>query len=246
VSRQKYIDSVARLATLLEPSRRRLYDFVCAQPGPVSRDEAADGVGVSRAMAAFHLDQLVEAGLLRADYRRLAPGRAGPGTGRPSKLYRRSRHRLDVTLPVRAYELLARLLAETLSQPTGGATPRQAGRELGRSLGFRARKRLAAHPSRARLTRCLTDLLADVGFEPTSATSGASAEIRSRNCPFDPISRQLPDVVCQAAVGIAAGAVEAVGADHLSVQREVRAQLCCVVLRPVDGESNPTKTATGM
>ncbi|WP_318216156.1 hypothetical protein [Streptomyces sp. SCL15-6] len=34
----------------------------------VTRDEAAAGFGISRKLAAFHLDELVDAGLLRARY----------------------------------------------------------------------------------------------------------------------------------------------------------------------------------
>jgi len=68
-------------------------------------------VGVDRSLAAFHLDKLVERGLLEATYRRLS-GRTGPGSGRPSKLYRRSARQHELTLPPRRYELAARLLVE--------------------------------------------------------------------------------------------------------------------------------------
>ena len=54
-----------------EPTRRALYDWVVRAGRGVGRDEAASGVGVSRALAAFHLDRLVAAGLLEAEYRRL-------------------------------------------------------------------------------------------------------------------------------------------------------------------------------
>ena len=69
------------LAALREPIRAQLYQYVQKRLAAVSRDEAADAVGVSRAMAAFHLDKLVELGLLRAEYRRLS-GRSGRGAGR--------------------------------------------------------------------------------------------------------------------------------------------------------------------
>ena len=60
------------LAALREPIRRRLYEYVVRQAAAVSRDEAAQAVGTSRAMAAFHLDKLEELGLLRAEFRRLS------------------------------------------------------------------------------------------------------------------------------------------------------------------------------
>ena len=69
-------EQIAPLASLADPTRRRLYLFAVARPQGVGRDEAATGVGISRALAAFHLDRLVADGLLVADYRRLS-GRTG-------------------------------------------------------------------------------------------------------------------------------------------------------------------------
>src|ERR671939_88936 len=82
-------DHVAAVAALAEPTRRRLYDHVVRQPGPVSRDEAAAALGVPQPTTAFHLDRLVADGLLDVHYERRS-GRTGPGAGRPAKLYRRA------------------------------------------------------------------------------------------------------------------------------------------------------------
>src|SRR5512144_564605 len=102
---------IESLAVLDEPVRRKLYLYVVGRGGDVSREEAARGVRVSRALAAFHLDKLVEADLLQASFRRLG-GRKGPGAGRPSKLYRRSSAQLDVSLPRRSYELAGHILTQ--------------------------------------------------------------------------------------------------------------------------------------
>ena len=80
---------VSGVGALAEPARRALYLYVVAQPGPVSRDQAAAGAGLPRHTAKFHLDKLVADGLLETEYRRMS-GRRGPGAGRPTKLYRRS------------------------------------------------------------------------------------------------------------------------------------------------------------
>ena len=82
-NRENLDDRLAPLAALAEPARRRLYDFVVLQADPVSRDQAAAGVGVPRHVAKFHLDRLVAGGLLDVEYRR-PPGRGGPGAGRPA------------------------------------------------------------------------------------------------------------------------------------------------------------------
>jgi predicted ArsR family transcriptional regulator len=211
------------MAALREPNRRRLYQFVRRQPRAVSRDEAAEAAGISRALAAFHLDKLVGLGLLKAEYRRLS-ARTGPGAGRTSKLYRRSRHQFAISLPHRNHELLARLLAE--SSDSGGRISPDAepARQYGRSLGSRARKRLRGHPVPARLLECVEAVLESLGFEPYRASPG---EVRLRNCPFDPLSRRYTPVVCGVGQAVISGIVERVGADLLRVGRDEQPDRCC-------------------
>ena len=58
---------------------RALYAYVRSAAAPVTREAAAEAVGISRKLAAFHLDKLVEAGLLEAGTRtaQRAPRRPG-------------------------------------------------------------------------------------------------------------------------------------------------------------------------
>src|SRR3569833_1547391 len=107
----EFAADVASLAALSEPVRRALYRFVVAQDRPVSRENAAAGVGVPHHVAKFTLDRLVADGLLDVEYRR-PPGRSGPGAGRPTKLYRRAARRFAVSLPERHYDVVGRILAE--------------------------------------------------------------------------------------------------------------------------------------
>jgi predicted ArsR family transcriptional regulator len=227
------------IASLREPTRRALYDYVERQPGPVSRDEAAGALGLTRPLAAFHLDRLVEAGLLTADYRRMS-GRRGPGAGRPAKLYRRSRRLVEVSLPRRDHKLLAGLLASAMAQPGREASAAEPARDFGRSLGSRARRRLRSRvPAAPRLAECVEDVLETIGFEPFHAPSG---ELRARNCPFDPLSKRFTTVVCGAGQALVGGVIEGVGADHLGVTREEHADRCCVV---VAARSRPESKIAG-
>jgi predicted ArsR family transcriptional regulator len=68
-------DALPRLGALAEPVRRQLYRCVVAAPMPVSRDEAAEACGISRSLAAYHLDRLVEDELLEASWRSSTGGR---------------------------------------------------------------------------------------------------------------------------------------------------------------------------
>jgi predicted ArsR family transcriptional regulator len=226
VPKPTFAQRLDALAALREPIRAQLYRYVEKRLAPVSRDEAADAVGVSRAMAAFHLDKLVELGLLRAEYRRLS-GRSGRGAGRPSKLYRRSRREFAVTIPERNHELLARLLAEAMSGPDGGTQTEDAAYQYGQSLGARAHHRISGRVTAKRLTGCVVDALDDLGFEPVRSDSG---DVWARNCPFDPLSRTYPAVVCRTAISMVRGVIGGVGAEDVSVTRDPRADRCCVVL----------------
>src|SRR5438093_620002 len=149
---------MAAIASLDEPVRRGLYCYVARQRRDVGRGEAARALRISRALAAFHLDKLVRQGLLDTSYRRLT-GRRGPGAGRPAKLYRRSAHQLDLTLPRRRYELAGRMLAQALTEarsPAAVRALRRAARNLGRSLGADAsRGRRGAGTARGPLARLL-------------------------------------------------------------------------------------------
>src|SRR5689334_24553112 len=117
-----FVRDVAGISALNEPVRRDLYLFVSRQERPVGRDQAADGVGLPRHTAKFHLDKLVEEGLLDTEFRRLS-GRRGPGAGRPTKLYRRSVREVAVTLPQRHYDLAGQILAGAVEAAARDGVP---------------------------------------------------------------------------------------------------------------------------
>src|ERR671916_286579 len=135
---------ISAVAALDEPTRRRLYDHVVRKPEPVSRDDAAAALELPRTTAAFHLDRLVDEGLLDVVYQRRT-GRTGPGAGRPAKLYQRSNQHVAVSLPQRRYDLAGLLLSSALEHAErSGDSPRtaldQRAYQLGRKLGDTARK----------------------------------------------------------------------------------------------------------
>ena len=217
---------LARLATLEDPVRRALYLFVVERGHDTSRDQAARGVGVSRALAAFHLDKLVQHGLLEVAYRRLTRKR-GPGAGRPAKLYRRSGAQLAVSLPPREYELAARVFADALA--TGGARRplQRVAKSLGRRLG-------AASPrprktSRRAARRALVATLTRHGYEPVAAADGS---IVLRNCPFDALARAHRDLMCGANRALVEGFRRGAGLSDYEVVATSEPGRCCATVRP--------------
>jgi predicted ArsR family transcriptional regulator len=77
------MDPLATLTTLGDATRRRVYEHVADQDGPVSRDEAAAATGIARTLAAYPLDRLDAEGLRHVAYPRRS-GRTVTGDGPPS------------------------------------------------------------------------------------------------------------------------------------------------------------------
>ena len=217
------------IAVLGDPVRRALYLYV-SRNAEVSRDQAARALRTSRAVAAFHLDKLLDAGLLEASYRRLS-GRAGPGAGRPSKLYRRSALQVDVTLPARRYEVAARLLVEATRE--GGATAlaslERAAEAWGRQIGSEARQRAGARAAPARLLRHALETLESAGFEPRH--TGPGGDIVLGNCPFDALRAGGPPIVCRMNVALCRGFLAGLEASEWTVRFEPRPDRCCVAIQ---------------
>ncbi len=215
---------IERLALLDDPVRRALYAHVARQAGYVGREQTAAAVGISRGLAAFHLDKLAAEGLLEVVYRR-PEGRRGPGAGRPAKLYRRSPGQVSVSLPPRDYELLAGLLAGALDRPlpedVAGELAEAAGR-AGGALGSEARRRAGGRPA----LEAGLEALARQGFEPER--EGDSVALR--NCPFQAVAAEHPDLVCPLNLALVEGFVAALDAG-LRVRLEPRAGACCVVIQ---------------
>ena len=181
------------LAGLGDPIRRALYRHVAERGVPVSRDAAAAAVGISRPLAAYHLDKLVDDGLLEPRYRRRS-GRRGPGAGRPAKHYVRADRQLELSLPARDYGALAELLAGAVEADPSGAAKiafQRAAATLGAEVGAEA----ASHTDPDQALAALRRALADRGYEPYDEPDGT---IRLRNCPFDRIAAQHRDLVCGA------------------------------------------------
>ena len=219
---------MAAVAALAEPIRGRLYRHVLER-GEASREQAARGLAVSRALAAFHLDKLVELGLLEVRYQRLT-SRTGRGAGRPAKLYRRSARELRVALPDRRYDVLARILARAVAGGAGGRGPgavRRAARRFGAALAAAARARLAGRATQAQLLQEAEAVLRDYGFEPIPQDGG----LRLRNCPFDAVARDHRALICGANLCLMEGLVAGLGMLGVKATLDPQPGQCCVVFR---------------
>lgn len=221
---------VRSISALDDPTRRRLFEFVRTTGHPVTREAAAEALGMSRKLAAFHLDKLVEVGLLSAGYDRSA--RSGT-LGRTPKTYQASGRAIRVSIPVRRPEALAELLLAAISSAHDGETTAEAALRLayeaGRDLGVAIREesrfgRLG--PERA--LGVAAAVLAELGFEPTRE----SGCIRLRNCPYQPMSMQATELVCGMNHRHLAGVLAGLQAPpSISAVLAPRPGQCCVEVR---------------
>ena len=225
---------MAALALLADELRQRLYRFICAQPGPVTRDQAAAAVGISRKLAAFHLDKLTAAGLLETATP--DPASRRPGPGRAPKAYQPAATELAISIPQRRYDLLGEVLAQAIVADGPASSARRAAHQLARQRGQALGERVRTQQRLGRLDpeRALTvvgELLAACGYAPARTPT----QLLLRNCPFRQLARRAPELVCglnqEFLAGLLAGLrsrrVDAV----LQLDTAADPTRCCVLLQ---------------
>lgn len=206
------------LCSLDDPTRRRLYEYVVAQHEPVTRDRASAELDIDRSTVVYHLDKLVDGGLLAASFAR-PEGRGGPGAGRPAKHYERSDREFAVSVPPRDYRLAAELLARAAAADTTGTVRTaldRAAAELGRELatdGEGARQLLAC--------------LSRQGFEPYLD----GVVIRLRNCPFHRLAQEHTELVCGMNLAMLAAVTDATD-PSFEARLDPAEDRCCVAFAP--------------
>ena len=225
-------EGAAAVAVLDDELRRQLYLIVRRAGRALSRDDVAGQAGISRRLAAFHLDKLTERGLLRTHYAR-PPGRSGPGAGRSARYYEPSEMEIDVSIPERRYDLAGRLLigaikSESSREPAYAAALRVA-RQEGAKIGGQVRQgRRLRRPGADRTLATAAKVLDDYGFEPYRPGPDSVA---LRNCPFRTLAREAPEIICRMNQAFVEGLVCGIGNETVKAELEFKPGDCCVTLR---------------
>lgn len=221
-------DDLQVVSLLAEPTRGRLYRFVAASDRAVTREDAARQVDIPVHTAKFHLDRLVEAGLLEVEFRRTGE-RGGPGSGRPPKHYRRTRTEVSVVLPPRNYDLLSGLLADAIVEAArtredaglvAGRIAYQRGVEAARVAGSTGEEGSTGEDG-------LLAVLVANGYEPARTATG----IVLRNCPFHRAAQRQTAFVCAVNRDFVAGILDgALPGAAGRARLDPGTDRCCVVL----------------
>lgn len=184
-------DMERALGALRDFTRRDILLRFYADRKARSVDEVAEVAGVHRSVAFDHLERLVALGYLQSERRRGFPGK-------PAKIYRLTAGPVQISHPMRRYDVLAEALARSLQGlgENGSAIVRQAGRVLGSSLGR----------SGARSTQAALEPLLEMGAD--YEVSGNTIECT--NCLFAEVCRRAP-VICGFHAGLLEGVLESSG-----------------------------------
>ncbi|GAA3690977.1 helix-turn-helix domain-containing protein [Arthrobacter ginkgonis] len=223
-------DRLAAVAALADPTRKAVYELVLAAAAPVSRDEAADALGLRRATAALHLDRLAENGLLEVQFRRIG-GRSGPGAGRPSKFYAAAVSEVGASVPPRDYGLAAELMARAIEEsvrsgdPVAATLPR-----VSRQAGADSAEAARADAATGAPGDALQAVLRNTGYRPRPEGDGS---VTLLECPFHQLSRNHRETVCGMNLEFLGAAAARSGGTLRAVPDPDGAGGCCVRLEPV-------------
>jgi predicted ArsR family transcriptional regulator len=222
---------LAVLSLLDDDVRWRLYHFARRNRDPITREDAARAVDISAKLAAFHLDKMVQGGLLQADFD--APGGLRRRVGRAPKRYRPSALEFSLSLPQRRYDLIGEILVDALGDAngTGAPTARQSAFERGQGIGTRRRQaRRRRRSGTEQMTGEARALLEALGFEPADA----DGELVLRNCPFQALARRDPQLVCGINLAFIDGMLFGLGNRAVAAELARHEGFCCVRVRPLD------------
>lgn len=218
------------LALLNDDIRRRLYHLVRRSGHPVTRDEAAKALSISAKLAAFHLDKLVEGGLLDAGFE--TPRGLRRRVGRAPKRYSPSTAEVSLSLPERQYEMIGEILVDALGQTAGSESAVEAANQVafrrGEQIGADRREQIRR--GRLGAERTIGEargLLDELGFEPADDSGG----LRLRNCPFDALARRDPKLVCVLNASFIDGILRGLGNTSVSAELAPEEGSCCVRVR---------------
>lgn len=203
-------------ASLADPVRRSLYQALIRSPVPLTRDQLVKMLHLAPSTASFQLEKMVRAGLLETESRKLGD-RTGPGSGRPSKLYKPASDEVHLSFPAREYELAGRLLASAIETSAETGEPVE---ETLCTVAYNEGQKLGL------LAGNIQKALADNGFEPETDAQGMVLG----NCPFHRLARDHTRLVCGLNTALLQGTLDGCNDKQHRVAPAPDGSACCARL----------------
>lgn len=182
-------DMERALGALKDFTRRDILLRFYADRKPRSVDEVARAASVHRSVAFEHLERLVSLGYLESERRRGLPGK-------PAKIYRLTAGPVQISHPMRRYDVLAEALARSFESlgDSGRIGIREAGRAYGAGI---------ARPGARSVSDAIEPLI-EMGGE---YDVGPAGRLECTNCLFAEVCRHTP-VICSFHAGVLEGMLE--------------------------------------
>jgi predicted ArsR family transcriptional regulator len=218
---------VETIAVLTDGQRRRVFGYVRRARRPVTREEVAADSGISVNLAAFHLNKLVEADLLRTRYENPAKTRK---VGRRPKVYEPTDTDIHVSIPERRPDVIAEILIDAVMTEQQEENARTAAlrtaRQHGHDIGSAERTR--TRPGRLGPERSLNavePVLETYGYEPDRQ---APTTLRLLNCPFHRLAARSTELVCGINHAFLTGILEGLDTAGIDAVLAPHQGRCCV------------------
>jgi predicted ArsR family transcriptional regulator len=182
----------------------------------MSRDQLVRVLNLAPSTATFHLERMVRDGLLETESRKLGP-KTGPGSGRPTKLYKPAIEEVHVSFPAREYELAGRLLASAIHASIQTGEPVE---EALQTVAYAEGQKLGL------LAGNLEKALTDNGFEPEADAQGLALT----NCPFHRLAKDNSRLVCGLNAALLKGTLDGCDDKQHYVAPTPEGSACCARL----------------
>jgi predicted ArsR family transcriptional regulator len=194
------------------PTRRSIYRHLRDAETPLSAGEVAEVFDMHRTVARAHLEKLCELGLVECGTRRRSGG------GRPAKTYALTHDRLEVMLPPRRYERLARLLLRLVDTSLESTAAADAASALGRTYGEETALQFAGEgvePPVRMSPAAVAAWMDEAGYSVTLDDGAPGiAVFEVHNCVYSELAREYPDLVCRFDLGTVCGLLGADSSRH--------------------------------
>lgn len=186
-----------------DPTRRSIYRHLREAQDPLSAGEVGGVFGLHRTVARAHLEKLKELGLVECGTRRRVGG------GRPAKTYVLTAERLEIMLPPRRYERLARLLLRLVDSSLEPAAAAAAATALGRAYGADAALSLmgaGAKPPVKLSPQAVIGWMDEAGYGVSLDDRGPGVvAVKVSNCVYSELAQEYPSIVCRFDCGVVCG-----------------------------------------